>query len=66
MINIRNRWTPMAKMLIITYLSCVSMVLPQSYVISYMAFGVTHLMVELVRRRLEERKRENIIKEIFK
>ena len=41
----RQRWTPFSKAVFVLYGSGIAMVLPQTYLISYLAFGTTHLIV---------------------
>lgn len=45
LVNIRQNWTPFSKALCIIYGTGITMVLPQTYLISYLAFGTTHLIV---------------------
>ena len=45
LINIRESWTPFWKMLGMVYLSSGFIVLPQSFSIAYMSYGLTHLAV---------------------
>lgn len=45
LVNVRHRWTPFSKAVFILYASGISMVLPQTYLISYLAFGTSHLLV---------------------
>ena len=47
LVNIRQNWSETAKTLLVIYGSSLAIVLPQSYLISYMAFGVSHLIVRL-------------------
>ena len=56
LINLREKWTPLATMLFVVYSTCLSIVLPQSYLISYLAYVGTHIMVRGFRRALRERK----------
>lgn len=64
--NVRNKWSTLSTMLFVVYGSCLTIVLPQTYLISYMAFGVTHMMVRAVTRwQREKKERERLIK-VFK
>lgn len=44
-VNVRQHWTPFSKSIFVLYGSGIAMVLPQTYLISYLAFGTTHLLV---------------------
>ena len=52
LVNVRQRWTPMSKALFVLYGSGIAMVLPQTYLISYLAFGTTHLLINSLTARL--------------
>jgi hypothetical protein len=45
LVNITRQWSTLAKGLLVLYGSCLSIVLPQTYLISYLAFGATHLLM---------------------
>ena len=46
LINLRNNWSPITKGLLIIYASAFSIVLPQTYLVSWIGFGMTHLVVK--------------------
>ena len=50
LVNVRQRWTPFSKAIFVLYGSGISMVLPQTYLISYLAFGTAHLVVGELQR----------------
>ena len=52
LINVRQRWTPFSKALCVLYGSGIALVLPQTYLISYLAFGSTHLIVNSITSRI--------------
>jgi hypothetical protein len=56
LINVRSKWSPLATALFVVYGSCLSIVLPQTYLISYMAYVGTHMVVRGVRKHIRERK----------
>lgn len=45
LVNVRQHWSPFGKAVCVLYGSGVAMVLPQTYLISYLTFGLTHLVV---------------------
>ena len=50
LINIRENWTPLAKLLASVYVSCGLIVLPQSYSIAFLSYGLMHLSFQLKNR----------------
>jgi hypothetical protein len=66
LINMRNKWSPLATMLFVVYSSCVTIVLPQAHLVSYMAYVGTHIMVRGIRRALKERKERKRLSSVFK
>ena len=50
LVNMRQHWAPFSKAVFLLYGSGLAMVLPQTYLISYMAFGLTHLAASHIMR----------------
>ena len=53
LVNVRQHWSPFSKAVFVLYGSGIAMVLPQTYLISYAAFGATHLIANCFMRAVE-------------
>ena len=51
LVNIRQNWSELARALLVIYGSALTIVLPQSYLISYLAFGTSHLAVRWAQQK---------------
>jgi hypothetical protein len=66
LINIRENWGTISLGLTAVYGSCLAIVLPQTYLLSYLSFGATHILIRwfkhLQRAKVE---RDRLVK-VFK
>ena len=61
----REKWSPLSLTLLSIYASCFAIVLPQTYLISYLAFGSTHLALRGLTKWLAKRQERKRLLDIF-
>jgi hypothetical protein len=66
LINLRTRWHPVSLGLLVIYSTCLTIVLPQTYLISYMAFVSSHIAVRGLGKWLRLRQERIRMIQIFK